>query len=108
MGSRGFPGKGIAPQGRGMNGRRGQPGPEGMGRPGPGMQQRRLTPEDTGQADRPMPHRGGDWAPGMGMGRRQGMGPGWMMRDPQPEKDPDTNNPDDPVAKDQTEKPQSE
>jgi hypothetical protein len=91
-----------------MNGRQEQFRPEGMGRPGMDMQPRRFAPRDTDQADQPMQHRSEGWTPGMGPGRRQGMGPGWMMRDPQPEKTPDTNAPDEPVAKEQIEKPLDE
>ena len=78
---RGFQGKDITPQGWGMNGRRGQFRPEGIGKPGPGMQPRRFAPGDTG---RPMSPRDRGWAPGWGQGWRP---------DPQPEKAPDTNAP---------------
>lgn len=65
-----------APQGWRMNGRRGQFGPGGIGRPGQGMQPRRFTPEDTDRTNQPTPPRGRDW------------GQGWRP-DPQPEKAPD-------------------
>jgi hypothetical protein len=74
---RGFQGRGTAPQGWGMNGRRGQFRPDGIARPGPGIQPRRFAPGDTG---RPMPPRERDWAPGRGQGWRPG---------PQPEKPQD-------------------
>ena len=111
-GSRGFQRRNIAPQGWGINGRRGQFRHGGMGRPGPNMQPQRFAPGDT---DQPMPPRGGDWAPGsgrgwrqgMGQGRRQGMGPGWGQGQ-QPENAPDVNAPQPPIVENQTEKPQGE
>jgi hypothetical protein len=97
------------PQGWRMNSSRGQPGPGGISRPGQGMQQRRFTPEDTDQTNQPTPPRGRNWAPGMGAGRRQGMGPGlgWGPG-MQPEKAPDANAPKLPIVEDQPEKPQGE
>jgi len=102
---RGFQRRNIAPQGRQMNGSRGQFRPEGMGRPGLGMQPRRFTPEDT---SRPIPPRGRGWAPGSESAWRQGRAPGWGQGwglNPQPEKAPDANAPEPPSVENQTDQP---
>jgi hypothetical protein len=123
IGGRGFQGRGgrgsvrgnTPPQGWGMNNRQGRAGPGGRGRQGPRMWQRQFVPDNQDQTNQPLTPRGRGWTPNYGPGTRQGWGPNWGQDwtpnwnlKPQPEKAPDANATEPPIAEDQPEQPQGE
>jgi hypothetical protein len=114
-GGRGFNRSNTPSRNRGMNFRQERLGPAGRGGQGPRMRPRQFVPEDQDQTNQPTPPRGRGWAPGYGPGTRRGWGPGWRQNwtpdwnlKPQPEKSPDANAPEPPIAEDQPVKSQGE
>jgi hypothetical protein len=119
----GMPGRGgrgsvrgnTPPQGWGMNNQQGRLGPGGRGRQGPRMQPRQFVPDNQYQNNQPTTPRGRGWTQGTVPGPRQNWGPNWGLDwtpdwnlKPQPEKAPDANATEPPIAEDQPEQPQGE